>query len=257
MAEDSFIFYDSKEQFHQIHGIFDFIRTQANGDPQAERWLGLMDSIINDLDAIDCITTVEYTEENRICYETLGKIQEGAEDKLLVKLLGKGEAFDNWESWVPEDAESYSLSTGANLHVLYEYVEKLIDERIPEGKEGWQKFQAMQDQIDFHLDDDLLQSFSGECVSVTLPPADEYSGPQSVTALRCTNPERIQELVCRVWDLAEQQPMVASQQVKVLDSDKLEGFHVLTAPMLDMFKVRPVMGFPRRLDDHRQQQRRR
>lgn len=242
-AEDSIIFYDGKEQFRQLRKTLQFARQESADNPTAERWLGLANMILDEVDILDYELAVEYTEENRNCYASLGKLQPGCEEKLLVKMFCSGEAFENWERWVPADAESYSLSTGVNLHALYDYVEQLIEEQVPEAQESWQQFQAWQDDIDFHVDADLLQAFSGECVSVTLPAGDELAGPQSVVAMRCHKPERVEELLLRMVGSMEDVPLLAAQQVQVRPSQKLEAFHQFSAPMLEMFSMRPVVGF--------------
>ncbi len=206
-AEDAIIFYDGREQFRQLRRTLEFLSHEIADKSAAERWLGLANTILDELDILDYELAVEYTEENRNCYASLGKLQPGCEDKLLAKMFCSGEAFENWESWVPADAESYSLSTGVNLHAVHDYVEQLIREQIPEAQEGWQQFEAWQDEVDFHLDADLLQAFSGECVSVTLPAHEERAGPQSVVAFRCHKPERVGALLLRMVGCMDNVPL--------------------------------------------------
>jgi hypothetical protein len=106
-------------------------------------------------------------------------------------------------------------------------------------------FEAKQQEIGFHLDRDLLQAFSGETVSVTVPieAADGSTSQCGVTALRCGNPERVLELIDRGVERLTELPPVQAQQLKLVDCAELEGFQELEALILGMFDARPVFGF--------------
>ncbi len=169
----------------------------------------------------------------------------GCEDKLLMKVFGSGQSFERWQQWVPADALSYSLSSGINLHPLYEYVIKLLNERFPEAQPALEKFEKLQADLDVYLDRDILQAFSGEYVSVSLPPAtaSPLGGSDSVFALRCQKPERIRELVHRLFAFLGQVPALKSQQIQLVECPELEGFEQVSAVLLAAFGVKPVVGF--------------
>jgi hypothetical protein len=95
------------------------------------------------------------------------------------------------------------------------------------------------------LDRDILQAFSGECVSVTLPvnTATASGGNGNVIALRCDKPDQIRELIHQCVDWLGKNPFAQSQQVKLEPSKELEGFEELSANMLTMAGSRPVIGF--------------
>ncbi len=107
------------------------------------------------------------------------------------------------------------------------------------------KFEEIQSQIDVHLDRDILQAFSGECVSVSLPAATPslVGGRGSVLAMRCQKPDRIGELLHRLVDKVKEHPAVAAQQLQLTKCKELEGFEELSALALAGFGVRPVLGF--------------
>jgi hypothetical protein len=194
---------------------------------------------------IDYEVTVAYTEGRRNLCQTLGKLLPGVENTLLGKTFGSGESFENWQSWVPSDASTYSLSMGANLHPLYEYVVHLIEHQIPEAQDALKQFDDLQKQYDVSLDRDILQAFSGESVSVTLPAAQPtlLGAQDSVLAMRCHKPERIRELLHRVVEHLQQLPFVAAQQLELEESTELDGFEELSANVFAMFGARPVIGF--------------
>jgi hypothetical protein len=186
---------------------------------------------------LDYEITVEYTQGNQNRSVAMGKLAEGAEAKLLTKVFGTGQPFEDWQRWVPRDATTYSLSTGANLHPLYEWVRSTIREQVPELHEPLDQFDQWQEANDFYVDRDVLQAFSGESVSVTL------SNGQSVTALRCQKPDRVHEHLHRLVDLSSQHPFLATQQIRLEACNELDDFEELSCSLLGGFGVRPAIGF--------------
>lgn len=243
--EDALIFYDGKLQFSQMREMGNFIRQMSGGDPGAQRAAELTDLLFDELSVMDYEVTVEYTEGNQNRTASYGKVLPGAERKVLAKAAGSGKPFENWQSWVPADALSYSLNTGINLHPVYERVMEVLKERFPEVQPVLEQFEQVQTQYDVHLDRDILQAFSGEFVSVSLPAAapSMLGGPDSVLALRCHKPERIRDLLHRLVESLKQNPFAQAQQLELAPCEQLEGFEQLSAVLLNAFGVKPVIGF--------------
>ena len=243
--EDSLVFYDGKLQFAQLGGLVDVIRQAGANDANAGRAADLLELLLDEVSVLDCQVTVEYTEGNLNRSDSLGKLLPGAEQKLVGKVFGSGKPFENWASWVPAESLSYSLTTGANLHPLYERVMEVIRERIPEAQAGLDQFEQLQSEWDVHIDRDILQAFTGETASITLPAAmpTTFGGTDSVTALRCEKPDRIRELLHRLFDRLKEVPAIKTQQLQLTPSTELEGFEEVSALMLTTFGAKPVIGF--------------
>jgi hypothetical protein len=242
--DDSLVFLDGRKLFQNLRGIGDFIRGQAGTDKDALRVTRLLDRIIDEVSIIDYQVTVEYTQPGRNRKTTFGKLADGYESKLLGKALMQGKPLENWPSWVPADATAFSLHSQVNLHEIYDGVTKLVRDVFPESQQAFDKFDAVQQQIGVNLDRDILQSFSGESVSVTLPVTkDGSSRHESVTALKCSNPDKIRELIGRGVEALNRLPAVQMQQLKLEDCSDLPGFQKLSAAFLQMFSVQPVIGF--------------
>lgn len=243
--EDGLTFFDGAQLFGALGGISDFIRQQAGGDEEAERAAALLDEVFDEMDAIDYEITVEYTEGYQNRTASYGKLRSGAQDTVLGQMLLGQEMFEDWSRWVPENATSYSLATGVNLHPLYAWLMKAIPEHFPEAEDGLEQFSLLQEQFDINLDEDILQSFSGESVSITLPPADAspLSGPQSVTFMKCSNPDRIRDLLHRLVDQLQQIQELRAQNISLREVDGLEGFEEIRAGALAMTGTKPVIGF--------------
>ena len=245
-AEDAIVFFDGRTLFEQLAKIPDFIRAQAPAEnEQVERWCKFVDMIIDEMAILDYEVTVEYTDGQQNRMTTIGKLMDDAEGKMLYQAVAQGEAFEDWKRWVPADAEAYSLCTGVNMHTVYQWLEQILRVHVPESHELLDKWEAKQAEFDFHLDRDLLQSFSGESISVTIPieGADGSTKGQSVSAMRCSNPERVEELLKRGVNALSEFPALQAQQLDLVPSEELEGFHELKAASLVMFGVRPVIGF--------------
>ena len=243
--EDALVVYDGRSQFGQMRSFLETIRGQLGERPEAERWLGFATSVFDEVAILDLIVSVEYTEGNHNCSETVGRLMPGFEDRLLAKMLDSGESFHDWQRWVPADVAAYSLSTGADFHPAYQYVMGLLRERLPEMHRPLDRFENWQREIDLHLDVDLLQAFSGECVSLTMP-AQEGSGSGAndmFFATRCHKPARIRWLLDRVVDSLNQFPLIQMQKLRLVESETLEGFEEVSAEICGQFGVRPVIGF--------------
>jgi hypothetical protein len=107
------------------------------------------------------------------------------------------------------------------------------------------KFDDLQDEHDIHLDEDILQAFSGETISVSFPaeqPAG-LGGQDFFMACRCQKPERIKELLHRLVEHLQAVPFLEAQQLELNECEELEGFEELSAAALALFGARPVIGF--------------
>ena len=247
-AEDAFVFFDGLAMWNALEELPQFIRLQgANSNKQEdlERISGVIERIIREVSFIDYEATVEFTDGLQNRTASYGKITADAEEKVLFQALASGEPFDDWYDWVPADATSYSLHGGINLHLIYQWVINFVRDEFPESHAHLADWEEMQTQLDFHLDKDLLQAFSGGSVSVTVPVEgpDGSVAPQGVTAMRCNNPDRIAELIDRGLTQLTALPPVQAQGIRVVDSQDLEGFKEIQANMLPMLGVRPVFGF--------------
>lgn len=241
--EDSMVFFDGKALFTALRGLGSFMQTMAAGDPNVERVAKILDKVWDDVGIYDYEVTVEYTDGNLNRTAAYGKLLPNTEDATLRKMLS-GQSFEKWYGWVPAGALSYTVSRGVNLHPLYERIMSILKEDVPESAQGLEQFEAIQNALDVHLDEDILQAFPGEHVAVTLP-ATNGGQPQTVIAFRCEKPDRIKELINRGMEALQNidVPQIQAQNLKLEDSKDLEGFQELSAAMLSAFQVRPVIGF--------------
>ncbi len=242
--EDSLVFYDGKTQFATLQKIGPAIAQIGGGDPNVEQVVKIIDMIMKDVSILDYEVTVEYTEGNLNRSASFGKLMPNTADSTLRTMMTSGQPFEKWQSWVPAGALSYSLGTGVYLHPLYERIMSVLNdlkEDVPDIAEGLEQFEQIQQQFDLHLDEDILQSFTGEHASVSVPTG--MGNPDSVTALRCPNPDRIKELIHRGMEALQQIPQVQAQQLKMVECKELKGFEEISYALAAVTGVRPVIGF--------------
>ena len=243
--EDQLVFFDGQQLFQNLHGITAFIRGQAHNDEKATRVAHLLDRVFDEVAILDYEVTVGYTEPGQNRQVAFGKLADNIDNKILGRMIASAKPLDNWQTWVPKNATAFSLTAGVNLHEVYNGVVNLIQEEFPESKEGFDKWAEVQAQIGVNLDRDILQSFTGECVHITVPvkAADESVSLQSVSAMKCGNPDKIRELMSRAVEELNKIPAVQMQQLKLEDCTGLEGFQKLQAATLQMLGATPVIGF--------------
>ena len=241
--EDTLVFFDGRQLFSQFGNIGQFIRDKSNGDPKAERAATMMQKIVDEVSILDYVVASESTDGQKNCKTSLIKMLPDADSKAVAAAIANGKPFEHWEHLVPADAVSYSLSTGASLHPIYERVMTFLRDNVPESAPGLEKFAAVQDKLGVHLDEDIFQAFSGEKISIALPADSAGGSHQNVLALRCQKPERIRELLHKAVDALQQFPAVKAQQLQLAECKDLDGFEELSASMLAIVGKRPVIGF--------------
>lgn len=245
-AEDSLTFFDGRALFEQLRGIEGMIKQQAQGDEEANRVAAFIGEVVDQVAVIDHEVTVEYTQEYQNRTAAFGKYTDDVDQKVIGKMLGQAKPFENWNRWVPANATGYSLSSGANLHPLYAWIVKTLPMHFPQTAEGIARMEEAQKQLGIHLDRDILQSFSGESVSLSLPgssPSPLGQSSQSVWMTRCTNPDRIKALLHRGFEKLQEIPDVQRQGLALKPVADLEGFEEISVNMFAMLGIRPVIGF--------------
>ena len=193
---------------------------------------------------LDYVVTVEYTEPGQNHSVSLIKMADGYQESFLGRAIANTKPVENWQKWIPKDATSFSVHQGINLHELYDGIIGFVREQFPESQPALDKFAKFQEAIGVNLDRDILQSFSGQAVCVTMPVtmADESNQKVSVLALKCENPDKIRELLKRGISALSLIPAIQMQQLKLEDC-KPEGFQQLHAACFQMFGAQPVIGF--------------
>ena len=244
-AEDALVFMDGKRLFAQLNEIPQFITRVSNNQPDALRVAEFLTEIIKQSSALDHEITVQYTEGFQQRMATYGQLTENANETVVGKMAIDQQPFEDWESFVPENALGFSLTTGINLLPVYDWLMKEVPERFPEANRGLEQFSALQNQHDIHLREDILQAFPGESISISLPGPVTMLGkqPDTVLMLRCTQPDRTEELIHRGINAIADIPLVAQYGITMDEVPGLDGFFQINASALAALQIAPVIGF--------------
>jgi hypothetical protein len=245
-AEDAVVFFDGQTMFRNLNGLVALIQRVGTGNDEAQRVAQLLQSFLSEVSIIDYEVTVEYTDGYTNRSDSFGKAAADFREKTFGKMLADQEPFKDWSKWVPATASSFSLNSGATLHPLYEWVTQKVPEIFPESQQAFDHLAALQETYDVHLNEDLLQGFGGESVSVSFPgpPTPFGQSQQSAMFLRCEKPDRIRALIHRGVAVLQQIPQVRAQGLTIKESARLEGFEELSAGIfLMMGGMTPTIGF--------------
>ena len=243
--EDALFFFDGKQLMSQLHEIPQFITRMSNGEPGAARVSGLMTELINQCSAFDYEVSVQYTEGFQQRTAAYGKLSENAGETVMGSMLMNQQPYENWKSLVPTDTVGFSLNSGCSLLPLYDWAMKEIPVRFPEAQSGLDAFAALQNQHDIHVREDILQSFTGEFASISLPgPATPFGKrADSVLMFRCTQAGHMLELIHRGINALEEIPQVRQQGVSFEEVAGHDDFLQLKADALAMAQMDPIIGF--------------
>ncbi|MFO0897101.1 MAG: hypothetical protein U0836_06680 [Pirellulales bacterium] len=242
--EDSLSVFDAKMYFQQLEKLPAMVREQAGGDANAHKAGEIMQRVFEQLNIVDLIVTVEFTEGQQNRSVARGKLQANVDQRVLYKMFAAGAPFEDWRRWVPAETQGFSLTTGASLQPLYAWTTTSLREISPEAAQGLDRWEAIQQEAGVQLDRDILQSFSGEMASVSLARSEgESGGGGNIVFLRCHQPERIRELLHQGVERLNELPPLAAQQLEWRPVEDLEGFERLSIPALAGFGVRPLIGF--------------
>jgi hypothetical protein len=158
-----------------------------------------------------------------------------AKQKPFYPVLANTAALSDFARYVPQEAESFSVSTGIDLRELYRFIEESIRLTGPSGAELLSEWADLQKQMGVNVQKDVLDWLGGEFVSVDL----EKDGG-SVWLIKVTDEQVAREKVgaaveflsTKLAETIAQQPALAglamlSMQITPVQRAGLEGFQNL------------------------------
>jgi hypothetical protein len=252
-AEDSLFFLDVEEMIGPVRSLFTGIaaaeaqKTKAvkvgeevkgeevEGEEVEEEeahkgiWLGVFSSILSDLSIVDYVAAVEWTEGYRVFSESNTKLKPDAKKSPLYAVIAGNKPIKGFEKFVPQEAESFSCSSGINLSKLYQYLIGFVTKHVPDGKETVAGFEAMQkEEWELEIDKDVLKLFQGSTISVTM-------GKDWFLLAKVADEEKVAGLISRLLATVNgalgEQNALTTTEVEVAGE---KGFIQLSHPMMMM-----------------------
>ncbi|MEE8384598.1 MAG: hypothetical protein V3S01_01595 [Dehalococcoidia bacterium] len=186
-AEDSLVFFDIEGMISPMRSLFtgiaaaeakkaekakkaeedeggEEVEGEEVDEEEADRdvWLGAVSSILSDLSIVDYMAVVEWTEGYRVFSESHTKLKPDAKKSPLYAVIAGNKPIKGFEKFVPQEAVSFSCSSGINLSKLYQYLIGFVTKHVPGGKETVAGFEAMQkEEWELEIDKDILKLFDG------------------------------------------------------------------------------------------------
>ncbi|MGB0714711.1 MAG: hypothetical protein ACPGXK_02475, partial [Phycisphaerae bacterium] len=250
--EEGVVFFDPQELFGGLSKLVDGA-IQMSGDPDNEEAKMVANAVSNAFDMLNVFEYVITTVETEGRQQKSHEVCRFREDKLngpMCKMIMNRKPFQKYDQFVPQDATSFSAQGFVDLEIGYDMCINFIKTSIPEGEGMIEQYDGMLKEAGFNPKEDIFSWFSGEMISVQMPPTvvTAMSSPDWVTMMRVKDAEKAREKVFAGIDFMNammQQAMGPQGQglmISPAEAVKGEGFKEVTHPMVMMMGLRPVIG---------------
>jgi len=249
--ESSLMYFDfqmfMRDMNRTFETLFDKKAERSDGlDEDARRGTGIIRKLFDHFDFLDYTTMSCRTEGLREITVSKARLRADALDKPICRMLTTRKQFDRFDKYIPKEASGFSVSSLVDLQKLYEIILDFIRDEVPESEAGLAKWAQFQQEMGFDLQADLFSWWSGEYVSVNLPPAIKgpFASADFVLFVRVKDAElaaaKVNAGIDRLATLAREfeQPLMIADAGDV----NAEGFRSLTHPLIAMQGLKFIVG---------------
>lgn len=202
---------------------------------QAGDKLGFAGRLIDRLaDALvlDYVASVDVTDGYSVRTESIAALVPDARERPIYAVFGQSEPAASFDRYLPQEAESFSISAEVDLEALYTFLEDTLREAGPQGEKMLAQWTEIQKQLGVNIRKDVIGWIGGTSISVTL--ADD-AGSVWLIQVRDEQLARekvgaaIEMLSTGLGELIAKQPALAglgmlSVFTTPTDHEQLEGF---------------------------------
>lgn len=237
-AEDSLVFWNVNQMMSSIGGMVKVAVAQSEGQPHAQVWVKLIAALIEELSIVDYSATVEWTEGYRVFSDTVTALRKNADQKPLCKIFSGRDGVKNFDRFIPEEAESFEVSSGIDWVALYRWGLGFAAEHVPDSEEALDTWATLQEDWELNVEKDVLSLLAGPMASYTL-------GDEGILLFEVTDEKKALAQVKRLLNAASKALMqwggITMTPVEVLEE---KGFLQLSNPMLSVMGggFAPVVG---------------
>ncbi len=196
-----------------------------------------------ELSILDTVANTSRVEGFKFVVDAVVVHGEGAQDTIVYRSFMSERTVNEWAEYIPKEATSFSASSGVDLLVMYDEGMKLFREFAgDDATEVLNDWQAMQDQYEVDVREDLLGWISGEMISYKLPKVG--SSENGATLMKVNDEEKARKVVDRLFVTANQLLSSNGQaQITRSASPNLgDEFQVITHPQIMMFGMKFIVG---------------
>jgi hypothetical protein len=244
--EDSLTWLDFRALATDLRGLIGSAYASKDGYPQQASPQEVFLKILNRVDVFDYLLAVQHTEGIQERAHMVVSLQRERAEAPFARTFANRAPLRNPYRFIPKEATNFSVSNGLDWDVFYALILDVLAHDVPDGEAALATWQEIQDKIGFHVQEDFLDWFSGESISVTLPRANPtpFSYTDSAILFRVKDAE----LAARKMDAGIARLGGIIKQYANMDllnepatGVNAPGFRSVTFPPLAIF-VRPVVG---------------
>ncbi len=247
--EDGETFIDVANLFTNLRRLPALAAVEAPSDPDAQLAVGIIDKLLNHFDVVDYVASVRYTEGHTNLSEAYAKLKPDANASGIYSVFANQPLIQDFQTFIPQDAVSFSVSSGLDLHALYKFIEGFIAEELPNGAELLVEWETVQQQNEFHLDAELLSALGGGIISFQVPAAvpNPMQPVDTVFMLKVKDKAKVEQLTDRGLVKAKEHFQGQNVMFSVLPAPETGGYPFKAISMQFMPMLQPAYGF---VDDY-------
>jgi len=240
--QDEMVFFDCARFMGQLRTMMSQVISMAEqgaaDDPEAGAGVlkarATMNRLIDGLDMFEYSASVSTTDGMRTTQDSITLLREDARSRMFYQALYGPGPVSSPLKYVPKEAGGVNVSSGFDLLSLYRAIIRLVKEDVPEGETALAQWEALQEQMQIHIEKDVLGWLQGNCVQFSVPGPTTYSPSEFVFMLRVKDEEAARALLDRLFGMVE--PLLAEQQgsVREAEIEGTQGFRSVIHPLLAM-----------------------
>ena len=245
--EDTVMFFDSQQLFQVIDQLTLFaVGGGESGcrDEDDSKWAGLIRSALNLCNLWEYSIVSMETEGRRELTHVVARIRESKQKCALASALFQRRPFERFDEFIPADASGFNLNGLFDLEGVYELAIDFVGRNVPDGAKYVGEWNDLLASIGFDPHRDLFSWWSGEMISVTLPPTAVVPMGSSdwVLMFRVKDDELASQKIDAGLNFINGKLQATGQPLMISPVPvKAEGFRQVTHPFIMVF-VRPVVG---------------
>ena len=243
--EDFVSFVDMRQLLFEVRGFLSGAAERAGDNkPDVYRKIALVGKIMEFFDVIDyTVSTIETDGFRQLTHE-VQRLQPTKRKCALASCCLDRRPFEQFDRYIPADATGYSLNGLIDINALYVHAIKFVEDEIPGGEALIATWKTTLESFGFDPQRDLFSWWSGELISVSLPPAyvSPMGGSDFVWMFRVKDSQLATEKVNQAIDFISGKMQAQGQMLMVAPSAvSADGFREITHPLIAML-MRPVIG---------------
>ncbi len=211
------------------------------GGPE-ESLVALVNTFLDELSRLETISSSDRVKGPQYISDVRLGLAQSDGPGFIEKLIAEQEPIGgDFHRVVPKDASSFVIASGVDPETIYDVALAYLKERVPDGPAVAEQWEGMQQEIGFHLKNDLLSWIDGGFGCIALP-ARGGSGCECLFLMRLKDVEKARGFVKRVLDAAKGYVESRGHRMSFPYAVDGENFRELRIDALPW--CRPVIGTP-------------